>query len=629
MRRPAMISALPAEARVDAAAPALIPLCATAGLLLTIAAFWMLEHPYEGIVHDSILYAFAALARLHPASLGHDVYLRLGVQDRFTLFSPIAASIIRIVGLERAAQLITLLSQLAFFGCSWILARRLMPAATALLSLALLVMLPAVYGDAHIFSYAESFMTPRLPSEALVLGALIAATGGRTVIAALCLIAAALLHPIIASAGFVFLFVYFVGLRRPRLAAGLAGAGFAALVAAAWMVPFGPVARFDAGWFDLLYTRGAYLFPTRWPLADWAHASVPLTTLAIGAITLSEPRVRSVCIAAFVMGLGGLAVSLVGSDALRIVLIAQAQPWRWLWLSNALAVISIPAIFKSCWSAGNAKRSAVVLLAAAWVCIDEPYAPVIDLFVLGVVAAERCIADPRRARLVLAGAWVILGFSLLALAGYVLHVMGEVARIPPERSLYDSPYLLDLRRWKAWQAGGILPAGIFLGAWWAAGRRKGLASALATATLGLGLCTAFAHLAWNAWTQVDITDALYAKFDAWRIAIPERAQVLWSDSVFPTWFLLERASYWSRNQNSASLFSEPLARELARREFVITTDRNSTRVPRLQLLRLCHDNPTLDFYVSSVDMGSSPFPLIGDPKSTAMLRLYRCTDQRK
>src|SRR5690348_17733899 len=85
------------------------------GLILCIAAFWMLEHPYEGIVHDSVLYAFQALARLHPQSLGHDIYLTLGTQDRYTLFSPLAAAAMRAVGVERAAEILTFAAQMGFF----------------------------------------------------------------------------------------------------------------------------------------------------------------------------------------------------------------------------------------------------------------------------------------------------------------------------------------------------------------------------------------------------------------------------------------------------------------------------------------------------------------------------------
>lgn len=598
------------------------------GLVLVIFAFWMLHHPYEGVVHDSILYVFGALARLNPSSLAHDIYLTLGVQDRYTIFSPLAAGVFQLLGPERGAAAITFIAQLAFFVGGWRLARRLMPASLALLSLGLLVVLPPVYGDAHIFSYAEAFMTARLPSEAVVIMALIAVLDGRQLLAAACLIFAALLHPIIAMAGAAIWALFSIGQSRPRLVILVASAGFALLVLVAWVAPFGPVARFDAGWFNLLYTRGAYLFPSRWAPADWAHASVPLATLAIGALTSRAPRIRSLCIAALALGLSGLAISLVGSDLLRIVLVAQAQPWRWLWLSNALAVVMIPAITKECWTQGNTRRAALILLGAAWVCIDEPYAPAIDLLAGAVILGERFVADPRRARLVLMGAWLTLGLSLLALAGYVLHVDRQLALIPPDTSLYDSPYLLALRHWKLWQAGGVLPASIVVGAWWMARRFEGLPGALAVLALGLALCAAFAHLAFNAWTRIDLPSSLLAEFAPWRAAIPPSAQVLWADDVFPTWFVLERPSYWSRSQTSASVYSEAMARELARRQWVILAIRNSIQDPRKRMIETCRSNRGLGYYVSVLDAGPTPFPAIRDPKGPGSLRLYRCADYR-
>lgn len=601
---------------------------AASGIVLVIFAFWMLHHPYEGVVHDSILYVFGALARLHPDSLAHDIYLTLGVQDRYTVFSPLAAAVFRLMGPERGAAAITLIAQLAFFVGGWRLARRLMPASLALLALGLLIVLPPVYGDAHIFSYAEAFMTARLPSEAMVMMALVAVLDGRQLLAAVWLIVAALLHPIIALAGAAIWALLSIGQSRPRLIVLAALAGFALLVLIAWLAPFGPVARFDAGWFDLLYSRGAYLFPSRWARADWAHASVPLTTLAIGALTSRASRIRSLCIAALALGLSGLAVSLVGSDLLRIVLVAQAQPWRWLWLANALAVVMIPAIAKECWTQDDSRRAALILLGAAWVCIDEPFAPAIDLLAVGAILAQRSITEPRRARLVLIGAWMTLGLSLLVLAGYVLHVERQLALIPPDTSLYDSPYLLALRHWKLWQAGGVLPACIVFSAWWMARRFDGFGGALAVLALGLALCAAFGHLAWNAWTRIDVPPSLLAEFAPWRAAIPPSAQVLWADDVFPTWFVLERPSYWSRSQTSASVYSEAMARELARRQWVILAIRNSIQDPRKRMVETCRSNRELGYYVSVLDAGPTPFPAIRDPKGPGSLRLYRCADYR-
>ena len=72
---------------------------------------WALAHPYQGIFHDANLYTLQALARLHPQSLSQDVFLKFGSQDRFTLFSPIYAAAIRLIGLDHAAALLTLFSR--------------------------------------------------------------------------------------------------------------------------------------------------------------------------------------------------------------------------------------------------------------------------------------------------------------------------------------------------------------------------------------------------------------------------------------------------------------------------------------------------------------------------------------
>ena len=77
---------------------------------------WLLCHPYQGFFHDANLYALQALAQLDPDALSHDVFLSHGSQDRFTLFSPLYAGVITLLGLDRAAALLTLLSQAGLCG---------------------------------------------------------------------------------------------------------------------------------------------------------------------------------------------------------------------------------------------------------------------------------------------------------------------------------------------------------------------------------------------------------------------------------------------------------------------------------------------------------------------------------
>ncbi len=185
-------------------------------------AFWMLIHPYRGLEHDSVLYAVLALARLHPAALGHDLFVRYGTQDDFTVFSPIFAAAIRALGLEPAAAILTFVTHVAFFGAAWLLARRLMSPSMALLATGLLMVLPSWYGSNSVFAYIEAFLTPRQSAEAFALAGFAAALASRQVLAGVCMLGAMLLHPIIAAAGITAWIILVPGLARPRAAVVIA-----------------------------------------------------------------------------------------------------------------------------------------------------------------------------------------------------------------------------------------------------------------------------------------------------------------------------------------------------------------------------------------------------------------------
>src|SRR5882762_6404002 len=104
---------------------------AVVGLL--VVATWALSHSYRGIFHDAGLYTLQALARLHPDSLAEDVFLKFGSQDGFTIFSPIYAAASRLLGVEFAAAVLTLLLQWALLAGAWVLARAVMPLSMTML----------------------------------------------------------------------------------------------------------------------------------------------------------------------------------------------------------------------------------------------------------------------------------------------------------------------------------------------------------------------------------------------------------------------------------------------------------------------------------------------------------------
>ena len=187
-------------------------------------AFWMLIHPYRGLEHDSVLYTVLALARLHPAALGHDLFVRFGAQDHYTIFSPLFAAAIRTLGLERGAALLAFATYVAFFASVWLLARRVMSASEALLAVGLVVVVPAWYGSGSVFAYVEAFLTPRQSAEAIARWPVSPRRCTRaSVLAGACMLVALLLHPIIAAAGITLWIILFPGFSRPRVAAIVIG----------------------------------------------------------------------------------------------------------------------------------------------------------------------------------------------------------------------------------------------------------------------------------------------------------------------------------------------------------------------------------------------------------------------
>src|SRR5438552_3960774 len=81
---------------------------AAVALALMLVTLWLLMHGYHGLTGDGQIYAFQALARLHP-QLTADLYLQHTSQDQFTIFSSVYAWFIGLLGLENAARLLTVL----------------------------------------------------------------------------------------------------------------------------------------------------------------------------------------------------------------------------------------------------------------------------------------------------------------------------------------------------------------------------------------------------------------------------------------------------------------------------------------------------------------------------------------
>jgi hypothetical protein len=568
------------------------------------------------------------MAHLTPSSLGQDVFLRFGSQDRYTLFSPLFAGASQLLGTEPAAACLTLLLQVALFVGAWTLARTVMPASLALLGVSVLIAIPGDYGADRIFTCVEQFLTPRMGAEALVLGALAAAMNARRWLGMALVIAALLIHPIMATAGVVSLACLYVAIPRPRLGIMLLAASIATLAVGAFAMPTGIWGRFDDSWLMLVKDRSPYLFLSHWQLDDWSRAAVTSATLTVGLSTLPTRRGRLLCQAVLMTMIGGVALTLIVCDLLHLVLFTQLQPWRWQWLGTVTAAVLLPEIVSTRWLAGMAGRTTAVLLLAAWMFALDEFAVIAAL----ATAASLVFLRKRTQREIRLIFWGACGMLAIAV----------VWRVASNLEFTDANYLdahipLWLRRAMSFAHDGSAPMAVIVLVWWLARTtRKPFALILLAALATAGSVALFPQT-WAIWTVREFPPQLVAQFGPWRERIPAAADVFWPESPLATWLLLNRPSYLSAVQTSGMVFSRDAAIELKRRADTlapIVSPQSFLRwngtgpgfdLSLQQLQGICH-LAVFEFLVTSADLGFAPVSILS-PKSWSVskgLRLYRC-----
>lgn len=591
---------------------------------------WSLSHPYRGLFHDSGLYTLQALGYRAPDSLGQDVFLRFGSQDRYTIFSPLYAAMGRLLGTEQAAAALTFTFQIALFVGGWLAARAVMPARLALYGVAVLVAIPGDYGIDRIFTCVEPFLTPRMAAEALTLASLAAALSSRLRLAAALIVLAILMHPIMASAGIAVLLCLYIGIPNPRLAGKLLAVGALLCVGAAAAMPTGPWGRFDAAWLQLVMNRSPYLFLTNWRIDDWGRVAVTLATLTAGIGAVPSARGRALCKAVLWTTAGGLLLTFIACDELHLVLFTQLQPWRWQWLGSLTAALLLPQIGVALWRCGVSGRTTSLLLAAAWIFSSDVYALVGALAALGSIPLARRLS-PNEARLVFWGACGMLCIAILW-------------RLASNLEFTDAHYLsADLPGWRRRAMsfahdGSAALAVITLSGWLAAARRRFALPLLgALAALAAVGCAALLPLTLKQWTARQYPPQRTALFASWRGRIPPGADVFWPESPLDAWLLLERPSYLSALQTSGMVFSRAAAMELQRRALALAPslppavflDWDGAELHlhlSLQQLQQACGLGAFEYLVTGADLGVAPAAAVAQdsPRGPKELRLYHC-----
>lgn len=527
------------------------------GLLAAFGLF-LLSRPYQGVRHDGRLYVADALAKLDPNGVGKDLMFVHDGQFGFSLYTPLLARLIQLMGLSAATTAIVVLTLVAWFAAAVFMIDRLLsdrPPALRWAALTFVVALPSLYGPMDVIAFGEALATPRGLAEAAGMAGMATYLSGRRFLGLAVCAPGMLFHPIMGLCSVAAIALAICIEDRRWLWAGLAA--LAAVTAAGLLrLPLADriATVMDADWRAVVEARSPILFPSLWPTAAWGRLAVHACTVAAGAWLLRGAP-RRLALGALIAGLAGVAAAALLGEGLSLVLFVQVQTWRMLQPLALLACACLALLAFELPRRGPSGWLGLCLLAIGWLFQDGGdlglmLAPVGLLFVL---LGEKMRFSRR-------GLFVAVAVGLLA-AAVVAHgalrgagLAHAMARMPDAW-----PFSLGLV-WKSGLPGVLVALGV--GARLVRRWTPPPAWARVAATAAIGL---LAILLW------DDRPAYVRHRDQGRdpalaaMTSSKAGEVLWLAGDMEPWALLGRASWASKVQGAGVVFSRPLALELGDR----------------------------------------------------------------
>lgn len=250
---------------ISRSSPGVGPKDLLALFLLTAAAF--LIHGYHPGAEDAEIYVPQVRKLLHPGlyPFGSELFES---HAHLTLFPKIIAGSVRLSHLPLAAVLLIwhLAAIFLFLLACWKISARLWPGTSARLAavglVAALLTIPVAGTKLYLL---DQYLNPRSISAFTILFAIDAAISRRYALAALWLVATALVHPLMAAFG--VLFVLLLALDAPRIRPAVAAA------AIAW--PGFLAAHPSAAYWQCLHSH-AYYHLLEWQWYEWLGLVAPL-----------------------------------------------------------------------------------------------------------------------------------------------------------------------------------------------------------------------------------------------------------------------------------------------------------------------------------------------------------------
>jgi hypothetical protein len=302
--------------------------------------------PYGGFQHDARLYAAQVMERIEPGSFSTDLYLHFGSQDRFTIWTPLTAPLVRLVGLPWAYLLMYYVCKGLFLAAALRLVQRVVTDERAVvLSMLFIAMYQLPFGGQRTFHLNESFLTPRILAIALVMFSLERMLARRPVSAILLQALALVVHPIMALGGLTVYFFWGALVLLPgwRFIVVLFPVSILAAVVLfqEWLAG-NILGHMDKEWAAIVLSVCYFVQPGLWTVADWTRILLAFTFGVLGATWVVPNRSRFLW-AVTLAGAAGVIGSTAGVE-LHYRLLIQTSPYRTLWIVQLFA---FPLMFRT------------------------------------------------------------------------------------------------------------------------------------------------------------------------------------------------------------------------------------------------------------------------------------------
>jgi len=621
----------------------------TALMLVGLLALWLFARPWNGLWHDGRLYGVQALHWLNPMQYSRDLYFLYGSQDSFTLFSPLYAGVVKLLGLEVGACLLHAAGAALWLGAAAFLLSGFRRGAWPWLCLGSLLLLPSDYDAVRAFGLAEPFLTPRIFGEALGMLAIAWLVRGQRMWAFAAFALGFTLHPLMLLGVAWFGVCYLApNLSRREQLAVLVLALSLAGVAMLGLAPFDRLLQtMDQEWYRHVVRMLPIVGWDSWHFGQMASRVAVSFSLVLAAAWLSAGwRARFYWCSALT-GAAGLLASWLGTSVFHNLLMLQLQPWRALWLTQLASVIALAGLAAAFWQRGRMCRLLLLVLGVAYLTRDS-YG---GLLAIGGALGLSWQAG-RVTQLELPNR--MYGLLLLAVAalatGWIANADSQtvIPSLVMPWKYADPESVASLRVWGLLRLGGaaMLGVALLLGIWYLAGLRRA-AGWLAAAVLAAGGLAGALYLnndyrAAQAKMSGAARQALKAAFQP---LIAPQATVYWHGAPDQTWFVLERSGYASRMQVFGMVFNRGTAvegmRRLTRLQQLGATDvlfgieRNErarliAKLPQPSVagLRSVCADPALDFVVLDQGFSVGQVAHVADPEFETSYYLYDCNRLR-